>query len=140
MQQNTVNIKMRAMINCRFILAFLLFLSSPEITHASYPVKIDAAKVGASIHQADAPKKKNKLAQWSLILAAGGFLLTFVPVVSILSPFMLVGGVVTGFIALGQIRKSRQKGSGLAIAGLIIGGVSILIAFAAFVVLLSLFN
>lgn len=135
---------MKAIINYRFILAIIFFVSSFEITQAAYTIKVDTAAVykknKTKIHVEDAPLKRNKLASWSLVLAAGGFLFAFLPFVSTLSPFMLVGSIVTGIIALGQIRKNKQKGSGLAIAGLIISGVSILAAFAVLLVLLSIFG
>lgn len=42
-------------------------------------------------------------------------------------------GIVLGIIALAQIRRSRQKGTGLAIAGIILGFVWIVAAVAAVV-------
>lgn len=130
---------MQGIIPFRFLLVILLFFSSSQPLEASIPVNKDTLKYSTYPPKED-PPKKNKLAVWSLILAGGGFLLTFVPYFSILSPFMLVGGIVTGILALGQIKRKKQKGTGLAIAALIIGGVSIIAAILAVLILLSIFN
>lgn len=49
-------------------------------------------------------------------LAIVGFILAF---------FVSLGGIIVGFIALSQIKKTGEKGRGLAIAGIIIGFVAI---------------
>ena len=126
----------------RILFIFLLFISSTFSVEASSVNAIDSTKFEKTERTQDPPKtkKNNKLAKWSLIMSGAGFLFTFLPIISVLSPFLLVGGVVTGIISLGQIKKRKQKGSGLAIAGLIIGGVSILAAFLVIALLFSAFN
>jgi hypothetical protein len=57
-----------------------------------------------------------------------------------LSPYLIAGGIVCGILALSQIKKNKEKGKGLAIASLVVGGVSVLIAIVAIAVLLSIFN
>ena len=124
------------------ILYILLFISSTLSVEASSFNALDSTKFEKTERTQDPPKtkKNNKLAKWSLIMSGAGFLFTFLPFISVLSPFLLVGGVVTGIISLGQIKKRKQKGSGLAIAGLIIGGVSILAAVLVIALLFSAFN
>lgn len=120
----------------------MLFISSTLSVEASSVNALDSTKFQKTELTQDPPKpkKNNKLAKWSLIMSGAGFLFTFLPFISVLSPFLLVGGVVTGIISLGQIKKRKQKGSGLAIAGLIIGGVSIIAAIVVVAVILSIFN
>jgi hypothetical protein len=108
-------------------------------------VTVQAAKpIIPSIHKIqnnkkEDPIKTNKLAKWSLILAGSGFLTAIIPYLGILSPYLILGGIVCGIIALGQIKKRKEKGSGLAITSLVIGGVSVIAAIVAIVVLLSIF-
>lgn len=120
-----------------FIL-ILFFQSLATHTIAAYPQPIKSEQVEA--HKRVDPPKKNKLALWSLLLSAGGLVLMLFPYLSIASPYLLVGGVVSGILALSKIKKTKEKGKGLAIAGLIIGGVSILAIIAAVAVLLSIFG
>ena len=128
---------MQAYLKYGIVFTIILFLSAPYAVKAAYIVPKDSVTI---VNDPPQKEKPNKLALWSLILAGGGFLLTFIPYISILSPFMLVGGIVTGIMALGQIKKKKQKGTGLAIASIIIGGVAILAGIAAVLILLSIFN
>ena len=80
------------------------------------------------------------MAKWSLILAGSGFLLVFIPYLNMLAPYLMVAGLVCGIIALSQIKKSKERGKGLAIASLILGGVFLLTAIIAIAVLFSLFK
>jgi len=75
-----------------------------------------------------------------LILSAIGFLSIFIPYVNFISIYLIVGGIVCGIIALGQIKKRKEKGSGLAITSLVVGGVTVIGAIVAIAVLLSIFN
>jgi peptidyl-prolyl cis-trans isomerase B (cyclophilin B) len=49
-------------------------------------------------------------------------------VASILGGFAIVG-IITGHIALNQIKRTGEKGRGLALAGLIVGYVALVVSF-----------
>jgi len=51
-------------------------------------------------------------------LAIVGFILAF---------FVSLGGLIVSIIALGQIKRTGERGRGLALAGAIIGGLSLVI-------------
>lgn len=74
-----------------------------------------------------------------MILTGTGFLSALIPYIAMLSPYLIAGGIVCGIIALSQIKKNREKGKGLAIASLVVGGVTLIAAIIAIVVLLSIF-
>ena len=59
------------------------------------------------------------------ILAIIGFIASF---------FVSIVGIVLGFIALSQIKKTGEQGKGLAIAGIVIGFV-----YLAFIILITIF-
>lgn len=122
-----------------FIFFFMLSIhAGPQNVFAVKLVKIDSTKsIGT---KKEDPPKKNKLAKWSLILTAAGFLSIYIPFLVMLSPYLMAGGMVCGIIALSQIKKSREKGKGLAIASLVVGGVYLIIAMVAIAILLSIFN
>ncbi|QHC59724.1 DUF4190 domain-containing protein [Rathayibacter sp. VKM Ac-2760] len=63
------------------------------------------------------------------ILAIIGFIASF---------FVSIVGIVLGFIALSQIKRTGERGRGLAIAAVVIGFVAIIISIFAFVTLFSL--
>lgn len=121
------------------MLCFTLFLGgSMTPLFAAKPIIVSTEK-----HQKikkDDPPKKNKLAKWSLILSAAGFLSIYIPYLVMLAPYLMAGGIVCGIIALSQIKKSGEKGKGLAIASLIMGGVYLIIAIVAIAILLSIFS
>ena len=52
----------------------------------------------------------------------------------VLAFFISLGAVITGFIALGQIKKTGEAGHGLALAGVILGFVGIAIGLIWFLV------
>jgi len=122
-----------------FILMLFLFQPGIETAHAAKPVFPSSIQKVKREKKEDLPKT-NKLAKWSLILAGSGFLSLFIPYVNFISAYLMIGGIVCGIIALGQIKKKREKGSGLAIASLVVGGVSVLGAIIAITVLLTAFN
>lgn len=128
---------MQAYLKYGFLLTLMLFFSAPNTVKAAYPVPIDSV---SNVCYPPKKEKTNKLAVWSLILAGAGLILLYIPYISVLAPYLLVGGVVTGIIALNQSKKRNQKGKGLAIASLIIGGVSILLIIAALIYILTLFK
>ncbi|MCU1476859.1 MAG: hypothetical protein JWQ64_1552 [Subtercola sp.] len=74
--------------------------------------------------------KTNVLAIVSLILGIVSYFTGFV---------LAIGAVITGHIALSQIKKTGVKGRGMAIAGLILGYVGILFGIIAVVVFIILF-
>lgn len=51
--------------------------------------------------------------------------------------FINVVGIVLGFIALSQIKRTGEKGRGLAIAAIVIGAVSVVIGIISVIVLFS---
>ncbi|MDY0911698.1 DUF4190 domain-containing protein [Rathayibacter festucae] len=63
------------------------------------------------------------------ILAIIGFIASF---------FIAIVGIVLGFIALSQIKRTGEKGRGLAIAAVVIGFVAIIVYIILFVTLFSL--
>jgi hypothetical protein len=63
------------------------------------------------------------------VLAIVGFVLAF---------FVSIGGLVVSFIALGQIKRTGERGRGLAIAGAIIGGLSLIIGIISVIALVTL--
>lgn len=63
------------------------------------------------------PPRTNQLAIWSLVASVLGFICCIGS----------VAGVVLGVMALNQIKQNQEGGRGLAIAGIVVGGVSLLI-------------
>ena len=61
----------------------------------------------------------NTLAVVSLVTAIGSFLAHIIPFVGGFT--LSVVAIITGHMARGQIKKTGEQGSGLALAGLIIG-------------------
>jgi len=60
-------------------------------------------------------------------------------IVSLVSAFFIsLAAIITGHIALSQIKRTGEKGRGLAIAGLILGYVGLLLSILAVVIVLSL--
>ncbi|MCU1569638.1 MAG: hypothetical protein JWR33_379 [Naasia sp.] len=53
--------------------------------------------------------------------------------------FVSLAAIITGHIALGQIKKTGEKGRGLAIAGLILGYAGIVAGIIAIIIWISLF-
>ena len=122
-----------------FIFLFMLSMhAGPLNVLAVNPVKVVSTELIGT--KKEDPPKKNKLAKWSLILTGLGFLSVYIPFLVMLSPYLMAGGMVCGIIALSQIKKSREKGKGLAIASLVVGGVYLIIAMVAIAILLSIFN
>ncbi len=75
-----------------------------------------------------APVPTNVLAIISLVASIAGFLM----ILPLIGP---IAGVVTGHISLAQIKRTGEKGRGMALAGTIIGWVSIAIAVVLIIVL-----
>ena len=125
-------------IASKIICLLILICSCIEPALAVKPI-LPATKKTEKLKKNDT-LPKNKLAKWSLILAGSGFLLVFIPYLNMLAPYLMVAGLVCGIIALSQIKKSKERGKGLAIASLILGGVFLLTAIIAIAVLFSLFK
>lgn len=70
------------------------------------------------------PRRTNGMAIASFICSLGGVLLSWTGVLAL----ALIGGVVFGHISLGQIKRTGEAGRGLALAGVLIGWISIGIA------------
>jgi hypothetical protein len=80
-----------------------------------------------------APVKTNVLSIVSLVGGILGILslcTSLIPVAGFvcmgLGALCAIVGLITGFIGLGQIKKNAEKGKGMAIAGLVMGGVTLL--------------
>lgn len=129
---------MRTLLPRTLIFLFLFILNGQSPVFAAKPI-LPVSKKTERLKQEDRPPK-NKLAKWSLILTASGFLTAMIPYTGIVAPYLMAGGVVCGILALSQIKKTGEKGKGLAIASLILGGISFLIAIIAVAVLLSILN
>jgi hypothetical protein len=64
-----------------------------------------------------AQQPTNPLAIWSLVLSLVGIPLALV----IIGDLALIAGAVTGIVALNQIKRTHQKGTGLAVTAIVIG-------------------
>jgi hypothetical protein len=77
--------------------------------------------------------KTNILSIISLVAGILGFLSTCLSIIPILGWFCLgIGGLfgiaalVLGFLGMNQVKKTAEKGKGMAIAGIVLGGLTIL--------------
>ncbi|ORV25299.1 hypothetical protein AWB99_22755 [Mycolicibacterium confluentis] len=61
----------------------------------------------------------------SLATSAGGLVLTLLCCAFIVAPIV---GIVLGVVALNQIKTTGQPGRGLAIAGIVVGALTLLLA------------
>jgi hypothetical protein len=129
---------MQSTLKYFFVLLLILFHPGIETAYAAKPILPSIDKIQKD--KKENPPKTNKLAKWSLILTGTGFLSALIPYIAMISPYLIAGGIVCGIIALSQIKKNREKGKGLAIASLVVGGVTLIAAIIAIVVLLSIFN
>lgn len=76
-----------------------------------------------------APPASNQMAVWSMVTGIIGLLCC-----QILAPV----AIVLGFVALSQIKQNpRQEGKGFAITGVVLGFISLLLAIAGVILLLS---
>lgn len=73
---------------------------------------------------------RNGIAVLSFVLGLVGFLIGWVWVISWA---LAAGAVVTGIVALRSIDTTRARGKGLAVAGIILGGLTFLFALAVFI-------
>jgi len=72
--------------------------------------------------------KPQTLALVSLILGIGSFVLCWIPIGPVsLGMFLAIGAIVVGMMAKGAIKRGEQTGNGMATAGLILGGVNLLL-------------
>jgi len=62
-------------------------------------------------------------------LAIVGFILAF---------FVSLGGLIVSIIALGQIKRTGERGRGLALAGAIIGGLSLVIGIISVIAIIAI--
>lgn len=85
-------------------------------------------------YRSAAPVGTNGLATASLLLSLGGAVASLL---CFIGAFFVIAGIVTGIVALNQIKRTQQDGRGLAIAGIAIGAV-VLVIFAVLVGLIVL--
>ncbi|TLF34183.1 DUF4190 domain-containing protein, partial [Microbacterium sp. 5K110] len=85
--------------------------TAPAYGAPTYGQPYGAAPFGAAV-------RTNTLSIISLVASIAGFLL----ILPIIGP---IAGVITGHISLAQIKRTGEKGRGMALAGTIVGWVSI---------------
>lgn len=104
-----------------------VFAPSSQYGPPQYPVPPTAPYGGYPQYpQYPVPVGTNGLAIGSLIASSLGFFYGLPAIV----------GVVLGILALGQIKRTGQQGRGLAIAGIVVGGVFVVLILAFLVVFL----
>ena len=85
-----------------------------------------------------AAPKNNTLATLSLVLSLAGIPFLCAAFVFMacgcVTGLLAIGAVVTGFIAREQIKSTNEQGDGMALTGLILGGVQVLIVAGAILV------
>lgn len=79
-------------------------------------------------------QKTNGLAVAGFVCSLASFILPYVGVVT------AIVGLILSIIGIGQIKKSGEKGRGLAIAGIIIGALIILLTIVAVILLVYFFS
>lgn len=80
--------------------------------------------------QNGAPGQRNTLALVSLILGIAGFV----------TGISALAAIVTGHIALSQIKKRGEEGRGMALAGLILGYVVVVLGIIAVILIVAFFG
>jgi hypothetical protein len=130
---------MQSTLKYFFILLLILFQPGMETAHAAKPIFPSSIEKIKRDKKEDLPKK-NKLAKLSLILTGSGFLAAMIPYIGFVSLPLIVGGIICGIISLTQIKKNKERGTGMAITSLVIGGLFVVTAIVAIAVLLSIFN
>jgi len=79
-------------------------------------------------YQTPPPGKPNMMALIAMILGIASFVLCWIPLGPVsLGLFLAIGAIVVAFLARKKIAAGEQTGSSMATAGLILGGVNILI-------------
>jgi hypothetical protein len=95
--------------------------------------QIDHIAMAKSVKDAsDEEVPIEKTATGAMWLGIGSFVLLFIPVVNVISIFAAIAALVIGITALNKIKKSKGKlrGEGRAIAGIVLGGVFLLLLLA----------
>ncbi|WP_054147411.1 DUF4190 domain-containing protein [Frigoribacterium sp. RIT-PI-h] len=95
-------------------------------THQGQPYGGQPAYQG----QNGAPGQRNTLALVSMILGIAGFL----------TSITALGAIVTGHMALSQIKKRGEEGRGMALTGLILGYVVVALTIIGIILLVVLFG
>ncbi len=88
---------------------------------AGYAPPSYGAPVGYAAPYGYATVRTNPLAVTSMVASLVGFVLAWTWVLAL----GLIVGVITGHIALGQIARTKEKGRGMALAGVIVGWIGI---------------
>jgi hypothetical protein len=95
-------------------------------THQGQPYGGQPAYQG----QSGAPGQRNTLALVSMILGIAGFF----------TSITALGAIVTGHMALSQIKKRGEEGRGMALTGLILGYVVVALTIIGIILLVVLFG
>jgi len=83
------------------------------------------------------------MGNWSMIMGIAGFVVMFIPYVSALTIALWPAAIITGIIAISRAKKfDNRKGSGFAsgLAGLLTGGLGLVLSFLAVLVILALWQ
>lgn len=115
---------MHGTLKYSLVILIILFQSNIQPAYAAKPIITSIGNIQKD-NKENHPKT-NKLAKWSLILVNCGFLTAIIPTLTILSPYLIVGGIVSSIISLFQIKKNKEKGKGLAIASIVLVGLTLL--------------
>jgi Flp pilus assembly pilin Flp len=84
--------------------------------------------------------KTNTLALVSLIVALAPIILIFIPYVNCIAFLCPIAAIILGIIGLTQVKKTMQRGKGMAIGGIIIGAFWIILIPVILIAGVSLFG
>ena len=83
-------------------------------------------------------KKESGLAVAGMVIGIVSLVFVCIPLISILSPFLAITGIILSSIALSKINKGEAGGKGMAVAGLVTSIVTLVIYCAAIFVTVPL--
>lgn len=87
-----------------------------------------------------AMQRNKRLAKWSMIMGIAGLACLFIPAAAVASIFLMPAALITGIIASSNASRYGNKassGQGMAITGMVLGGVGILLILVAIAILVG---
>lgn len=84
--------------------------------------------------------RNKRLAKWSMIMGIAGLACIFIPYLAVASLFLMPAALITGIIAnskAAQYANKAASGQGMAITGMVLGGVGIVLLLVALIVVLA---